>query len=79
MNNAKKEGLNKLSIYKKRDIAKNGMIASIAILTLSGFMKGKTSKMVHVAAGFSLIGFSLMHHSLYNNKLDKNLIVKNKQ
>lgn len=53
-------------INSRRKTAKNGMIISLGIATLSGLvMKGRTARQIHYAAGASLIGFAVWHHQLY--------------
>ncbi|MDR1976766.1 MAG: hypothetical protein LBQ18_07210, partial [Campylobacteraceae bacterium] len=62
----------KNSLQTKKEIAKAGMTASLAIVTLSALMlKNKTAKKLHVGAGIALIGFSYWHHSLYQPKAEK--------
>ncbi|PID57639.1 hypothetical protein CSB45_07270 [candidate division KSB3 bacterium] len=41
------------------------MTASLAVTAVSGFIRGRRAKRVHVLAGFALIGFSFWHHRLY--------------
>ncbi|WP_460032902.1 hypothetical protein [Megalodesulfovibrio paquesii] len=48
-----------------RTLAKHGMTVSLAALVATGFIRGTTSRRLHLAAGVALVGFSLWHHSLY--------------
>ena len=50
----------------KKEVAKIGMTASMAIVIGTSFgMKSKIMKNLHVGAGVALVGFSLWHHMLY--------------
>lgn len=50
----------------KKEVAKIGMTASMAIVVGTSFgMKSKVMKQLHVGAGVALVGFSLWHHMLY--------------
>lgn len=49
----------------KKSIAKYGMTISMGALLVTGLVKGKESKALHVCAGLSLIGFSWWHYTLY--------------
>lgn len=54
------------NISSQRRLAKNGLIISLGITTLSGLMmKGKPSRYLHYTAGAALIGFAVWHHQLY--------------
>ncbi len=56
--------LNKIS--SQRRLAKNGLIISLGITTLSGLMmKGKSARYLHYTAGAALIGLTIWHHQLY--------------
>lgn len=58
--------MNLKNLSTQRRLAKNGMIVSLGITTLSGLMMGgKTAKYLHYTAGAALIGFSIWHHQLY--------------
>ncbi len=48
-----------------RQIAKAGLIASMGILAVSGFIRSKTARRVHVAAGIAALGLSVWHYTLY--------------
>lgn len=55
-----------LSLENQREVAKMGLVASLASTAVSAFfMKSKAAKSVHIASGVALIAFSLWHHSLY--------------
>jgi hypothetical protein len=56
-------------LKKKQELAKAGMTASLAITTVSGFMRGRRARRVHVWAGVALIGFSFWHHRLYRDDM----------
>lgn len=50
----------------KKEVAKIGMTASMAIVVGTSFgMKSKVMKNLHIGAGVALVGFSLWHHMLY--------------
>ena len=50
----------------KKEVAKIGMTASMAIVIGTSFgMKSKVMKNLHIGAGVALVGFSLWHHMLY--------------
>lgn len=50
----------------KKEVAKIGMTASMAIVVGTSFgMKSKVMKNLHIGAGVALVGFSLWHHLLY--------------
>lgn len=50
----------------KKEVAKIGMTASMAIVVGTSFgMKSKIMKNLHIGAGVALVGFSLWHHMLY--------------
>lgn len=55
-----------VSIDTKKEIAKIGMTASLAVVVGTSFyLKNKLSKRLHVGAGAALVGFSFWHHLLY--------------
>lgn len=59
----------------KREVAKIGMTASLVTLVATSFyLKTKTMKTLHTAAGAAMVGFSFWHHMLYqpNKKEVKN-------
>lgn len=50
----------------KKEVAKIGMSASLAIVVGTSFaMKSKAMKTLHIGAGVALVGFSFWHHMLY--------------
>lgn len=53
---------------RKQSLAKGGLIASLATLTVTALVRGKASRGVHVAAGIALLGLAAWHHSLYPKK-----------
>ncbi len=55
----------KMPIAKQRKIAKIGLASSLALTTITGFVKHRHSKKIHTAAGIALVGFSLWHANLY--------------
>lgn len=60
-----------LSLAHKRRLAKNGMAASLAVLTVTAFTgahKKGLSRSLHLASGAALLAFSLWHHCLYSGK-----------
>ncbi len=52
-------------LKRKQELAKVGMTVTLTIVTISGFMRGRRAKKVHVWTGIGLIGFSFWHHRLY--------------
>jgi len=52
----------------KRRYTKYAMAASLCVLVVSGFQKGKTARTVHTAAGFALIGLAAYHTALYKKR-----------
>jgi hypothetical protein len=58
--------LPKLDLDTKKELAKIGMTGALGItVATSLYMKNKTMKRLHTAAGVALVGFSLWHHLLY--------------
>lgn len=56
----------KWDLDTKKEVAKIGMTASMAIVVGTSFgMKSKIMKNLHIGAGVALVGFSLWHHMLY--------------
>lgn len=56
-------------LESKRELAKVGMTASMALCVGSAFfMNNKGAKNLHILSGVALVGFSIWHHSLYNKK-----------
>ncbi len=51
----------KFSEKEKRQLVKHGMVASLAITALSGFLPIKYSRKVHTVAGLSFLGLCAMH------------------
>ncbi len=52
-------------LQQKQEWAKTGMTISLALTAVSGFMRGRQARTVHVWSGLALIGFSVWHHRLY--------------
>jgi hypothetical protein len=52
-------------LEQKKELAKIGMTVTLGLATITGFMRGRRAKTIHVWAGCGLIGFSLWHHYLY--------------
>lgn len=53
-------------LSSQRRFAKNAMIVSLGITTISGLMMhGKAARYLHYTAGAALVGFSIWHHQLY--------------
>ncbi len=50
---------------KARENAKLAMILSLGSLVVTGFMRGKTARAVHLISGATLIGSCAWHNSLY--------------
>lgn len=58
-----------MDVEMQKEVAKIGMVASLGVVTLTGFMmKNKVVKGLHLGSGFALIGFSYWHHKLYQQK-----------
>lgn len=56
----------KWDLETKKEVAKIGMVASMAVVVGTSFaMKSKAMKNLHIGAGATLVGFSLWHHFLY--------------
>ncbi len=45
-------------------LSKAGMVASLAVLTLTGLGRGRSNRNIHVLAGVALIGFSVWHYNI---------------
>jgi len=59
----------KLTLTQRRELAKAGMVASLATLVITAFfMRSKVGKTAHIISGALLVGFSYYHHTLYNQK-----------
>lgn len=54
-------------LARDRSRAKTGMAAAMGALVLTGFLRGRTARLAHVAAGVALLGLSYWHHTLYVN------------
>ena len=52
----------------QKTLAKMGMAGSLGALFVSGFLKFKGAKSVHIYSGFGLLAFSLWHHFLNQPK-----------
>ncbi len=55
-----------------RQLAKTGLIVSMGVLAVSGFIRNRTARKIHVAAGFAALGLSVWHYSLYPSASPKN-------
>ena len=55
----------RLTTRKQRLMAKAGLLASLSMVTLTGFHKGSRSQGIHLAAGLVLIALSIGHALLY--------------
>lgn len=55
-------------IEEKKSIAKIGMTASLGSLVVTGLMRGRGAKALHIWSGIALMGFSWWHHQLYQPK-----------
>lgn len=53
--------LPKLSAKDKRRLVKHGMIASLAVTALSGFLPVPYGKKIHTAAGLTFLGLCALH------------------
>lgn len=53
------------ALRRKRNVAKAGMTGSMAALVLSGLMRGRGPRSLHVAAGVALLVFTVWHSRLY--------------
>lgn len=54
-----------VSLQEKRSAAKTGMLCSMGALAITGFMRGRGAKTLHLWSALALIGFSCWHHHLY--------------
>lgn len=69
----------KWDLETKKEVAKIGMTASLAIVVGSSFaMKSKAMTNLHIGAGAALVGFSLWHHLLYQPAKTKTETSKSK-
>ncbi len=50
---------------KARENAKLAMMLSLGSLVVTGFMRSKTARAVHIVSGAALIGACAWHNSLY--------------
>ncbi|AEB08844.1 hypothetical protein [Desulfobacca acetoxidans] len=53
------------SLKEKRSAAKTAMLCSMGALAVTGFMRGRGARTLHLWAAAALIGFSIWHHNLY--------------
>jgi hypothetical protein len=60
------------ALKAQRELAKQGLAASLAALVLTGLSKTYFMRYAHVVAGLALIGLSLWHNGLYKSKTGKN-------
>ena len=62
-----------MKVEAKKEIAKVGMVTSMAVVVGSAFFLKRTmGKEIHVISGALLVGFSIWHHLLYQpSKLSK--------
>lgn len=60
------------ALQSQRELAKQGMAASLAALVFTGLSKTYFMRYAHVVAGVALIGLSVWHSALYKNKPGKN-------
>jgi hypothetical protein len=49
----------------KRNMAKLGMSVSLGSLVVTGLMRGRGARTIHIWSGLALVGFSVWHHTLY--------------
>lgn len=68
--NGQVQSLSKLSKADKRRLVKKGMIASLALTAVSGFVHTKHSKAIHLVSALSFLGLSAVH-SLQNSPKKK--------
>lgn len=52
-------------LRRKRKAAKAGMTGTLAALVLTGMMRGRVTRPLHVAAGVAFLAFTLWHSRLY--------------
>jgi hypothetical protein len=52
----------------QKTLAKIGMTGSLGALFVSGFLKFKGAKSVHIYSGFGLLAFAVWHHILNQPK-----------
>ncbi len=64
----------KVSKVKKRKIAKIALVSTLALTTVSGFVKSGHGKKVHVASGVAFLGFAAWHASLYRSKKNAKVV-----
>ncbi|MBG0774898.1 MAG: hypothetical protein H0S85_00495 [Desulfovibrionaceae bacterium] len=51
-------------------MAKVGLTAVLGVLTVTGFVRSRGARRLHLAAGAALLGLSLWHHTLYQRSGD---------
>jgi hypothetical protein len=56
----------------EKSAAKVGMTLSMGALIVTGLMRGRGARTLHIWSGVALVGFSLWHHSLYRPQGRKN-------
>ncbi|WED23904.1 hypothetical protein L3Q72_21975 [Vibrio sp. JC009] len=62
----------KEELRRKRELAKNGMVASMGAVLLTGMLKKKKA---HIATGVAFMGFAYWHTTLYANNPNKKKLV----
>jgi hypothetical protein len=60
-----KKKIKPLTVQQKRKMTKYAMGGCLAALLVSGYVRSKAARKVHVVSGFALIGLSVYHTSLY--------------
>lgn len=50
---------------EQRKLAKIGLVATLGVVTLTGFIRHRQLKPLHTASGLALIGLSVWHANLY--------------
>jgi hypothetical protein len=58
-------------LERKKTAAKTGMTLSLGVLVVTGLMRDRRARTLHVWSGVALVGFSAWHHRLYRPALRK--------
>lgn len=59
--NGQVQSFSKLSKADKKRLVKKGMIASLALTAVSGFVHARHSKAIHVVSALSFLGLGVVH------------------
>lgn len=57
----------KQGLQRKRTVAKWGMVTAMGTLVLTGYLRSRQARRLHVWTGVALLGLSYWHQLLYPN------------